>query len=200
MNLFTSSFGLTFIAIFVALDVIGTLPLYVGMTANMEVRERNGVLNTSMLVAFLVALGFVFLGGAIFKFIGITLIDFKIAGGIILLLVSLAELLGHPEAAQRGSGSTGIVPLAVPLITGPAVLTTLMLQVTGAGILITLLALLLNYGLAWVALRNSVLVTRLIGKDGTVVFSKLSALLLTAIAVAMIRGGLFEAWKGLGGG
>jgi len=191
-------FLLAFTALFVALDIIGTVPMYLSMTQKMTRRERSQVVNKSMLVAFVVALLFVFAGQALFKHLGISLFDFKIAGGIVLLLVSLADLLGGPEAVHRGSGSTGIVPLAVPLITGPGVLATLILQVSTLGYAITIAALLSNYALAWLMLRKSETVTRIIGKDGTVVLSKIAALLLAAIAVAMIRAGIFEAfttWK-----
>ncbi len=192
-------FAVAFIALFVALDVIGTLPMYVGMTQGLVRKERSRVVNTSMYVGFAVAVVFVFAGELIFRFLGITLPDFKIAGGIVLLLVSLADLLGHPEASNRSSGSTGIVPLAVPLITGPGVLATLIFQVGTFGYTITLLSLVANYAFAWWVLRNSGLVTRVIGKDGTVVVSKIAALLLAAIAVAMIRSGVVEvARNGLG--
>jgi len=106
----------------------------------------------------------------------------------------LTDLVGGPEAVHgKGPNSTGIVPLAVPLITGPGVLTTLILQVGSAGFLVTLLALGANYLLAWMLLRRSEAITSLLGKDGTVVISKIAALLLAAIAVAMIRSGIFEA-------
>lgn len=184
--------GLAWIAIFVALDIVGTLPMYVSMTNSMSARARARTVNTSMLVALIVAVAFVFVGQAVFRFLGISIADFRIAGGIVLLLVSLADLAGGPEAVHKPAGSTGIVPLAVPLITGPGVLTTLVLQVQSYGYIVTVVALLLNYLLAWALLRRSELVTRLIGKDGTVVVSKIAALLLAAIAVSMIRGGIFE--------
>ena len=188
------SFGLAFTAIFVALDVIGTLPLYFSMTRGMDVRERRRIVDTSMGVALAVALVFVVLGREIFHFLGISIFDFKVAGGLVLLLVSLTDLVGGPEAVHgKGPNSTGIVPLAVPLITGPGVLTTLILQVGSAGFLVTLLALGANYLLAWMLLRRSEAITSLLGKDGTVVISKIAALLLAAIAVAMIRSGIFEA-------
>lgn len=193
------NFALTFVAIFVALDIVGTLPLFIGMTSQMGKSTRNRIINISMLVAFVVAVAFIFLGDVIFRFIGIAVYDFKIAGGLVLLLVSLADLLGHPESSQRASGSTGVVPLAVPLITGPGVLTTLVLQVANVGLWITLFALFINYLLAWFLLRHSQGVERILGKDGTVVVSKIAALLLSAIAVAMIRGGLFEAIRAFGG-
>lgn len=187
-----SEFLLAFTALFVALDIIGTVPIYLSITQSMESAERKRVVNTSMLVALVVAIVFVFVGKSLFKHLGISISDFKIAGGVILLLISLADLLGGPEAMHKSSGSTGIVPLAVPLISGPGVLTTLILQTSSVGYLMTLGALILNYVIAWVLLRNCDRVTREIGKDGTVVLSKIAALLLAAIAVAMIRGGIFE--------
>ncbi len=193
-----TSFGLTFVAIFVALDIIGTLPMYISMTQGLNRKARNGIVNTSMIVAFVVAIAFILSGDRVFRALGIEIFDFKIAGGLILLLVSLADLLNHAEVRGRASGNTGIVPLAVPLITGPGVITTLILQVSLVGYWMTIAALVANYVLAWVVLRNSEGVTRVIGKDGTVVVSKIAALLLAAIAVAMIRTGIFAAIRGEG--
>jgi multiple antibiotic resistance protein len=147
-----------------------------------------------MLVAFVVAVAFAIAGLALFKALGITLADFRIAGGVVLLLISLADVVGGPGAAHTtASGSTGVVPLAVPLITGPAVLATLVLQIKQVGYPMTLSALLINYVLAWAVLRKSDVITRVIGNDGTVVFSKISALLLAAISISMIRSGVYEA-------
>jgi multiple antibiotic resistance protein len=146
-----------------------------------------------MLVASVVAILFMVGGRALFKYLGIQLSDFKIAGGIVLLLISLADLLGGPESIQKSSGSTGVVPLAVPLISGPAVLTALTIQVESSGYPITILAMMLNYAFAWFVLIQGERIERLIGRDGTVVVSKIAALLLAAIAVSMIRAGVFEA-------
>lgn len=187
------SFLLTFVGIFVALDIIGAMPLYVSMTQSLPPTRKAKVVNTSLLVAFVVALVFLFFGNLIFRYLGIDVLDFKIAGGLVLLLVSLADLLSGPDATHNPSGSTGIVPLAVPLITGPGILTTIILQVATAGYWITLLAVFLNFVIAWILLRRADRVTSLIGKDGTVVVSKLAALLLAAIAVSMIRGGVSDA-------
>jgi multiple antibiotic resistance protein len=189
-----NTFFLTVISIFVALDIIGTLPMYVGMTSRLDKPARNRILDVSMLVAFVVAVAFAIAGLALFKALGITLADFRIAGGVVLLLISLADVVGGPGAAHTtASGSTGVVPLAVPLITGPAVLATLVLQIKQVGYPMTLSALLINYVLAWAVLRKSDVITRVIGNDGTVVFSKISALLLAAISISMIRSGVYEA-------
>lgn len=186
------AFLLCFTSIFVALDIIGTVPMYLSLTKTMNRQERRSVVNTSMTVATIVAIFFIFCGQKVFRHLGIEIPDFKIAGGLILLLISLADLLGGPESLVKPSGSTGIVPLAVPLITGPAVLATVILQTTIAGYPVTVGALILNYLIAWGLLWNCDRVTQVIGKDGTVVLSKIAALLLAAISVAMIRSGVVE--------
>jgi multiple antibiotic resistance protein len=193
-----STFLTSFTAQFVALDIIGAIPIYFSLTHAMEERERNLMVNKSMLVALAVALVFMLIGLQVFKFMGIEIFDFKMAGGLVLLLIALSELVGGPDAEKNSSGSTGIVPIAVPLISGPGVLTTLILQVSTIGYLMTFVALVLNYGLAWVVLRNSSKVKNLIGKDGTLIVSKIAALLLAAYSLAMLRSGIFEAisfWK-----
>ena len=194
------NFALSFVATFVALDVVGILPMYISLTSSLNRQTRRSVVNKSMVVAFFTALAFMFCGQALFRALGIDLWDFKIAGGLVLLLVSLADLIGGPEKTREASGETGIVPLAVPLITGPVVLTSVVIQANTFGFLVTFLSLLANYILAWALFRRSDLVTALIGKDGTVVVSKIAALLMTAISVAMIRSGVFEAIKAYGGG
>lgn len=186
------SFLITFTALFVALDVIGTVPIYLSLTKDLDRDSRHRIVDKSMWVALIVAVVFMAVGQATFKHLGISLNDFKIAGGVILLLISLADLVGGPNAVHASSGETGIVPLAVPLISGPAVLTTLLLQTGSVGYGITIAALLINYLLAWLILRHCDRVTKVIGKDGTVVLSKIAALLLAAIAVAMIRSGVLE--------
>jgi multiple antibiotic resistance protein len=185
---------LAFTAQFVALDIVGTLPMFIAITRDMDSAARRRIVDQSLLVAFSVALLFLLAGPLVLRSLEIKFYDFRIAGGLILLLVSLADLVGGPGAVhQSASGSTGVVPLAVPLITGPGVLTTIMLQGDKLGPLATLLAMAPNYLLAWFLLRRSDMVTRVIGKDGTVIVSKIAALLLASIAVAMIRDGVFVA-------
>lgn len=175
------------------MDIIGVLPMFLSITGRYDPDRRARVIDKSMIVALAVALAFIAGGQFVFRLMGISLYDFKIAGGLVLLLISLADLIGGPEAVNHASGQTGVVPLAVPLITGPAVLTTVVLQVGTFGYAVTISALFANYILAWVLLRKSTLITRLIGTDGTVVFSKIAALIMVAFAIAMIRAGAFDA-------
>ncbi len=183
---------LSFAAVFVALDVVGVLPIYLSVTQRLSGPQREKVVDVSVFVAFFVALVFMFAGEPVFRALSITLPDFRIAGGLILLLIAIADLMGKPESQNRVSGSTGIVPLAVPLITGPAVLTTVILQAARFGYGITSLALLLNFLLAWIVFRQSKRLERLIGRDGTMIISKIAALLLAAMSVATMRQGFVE--------
>lgn len=186
-------FLLSFTSIFVALDVIGGVPMYLSMTQHLPANERKRVVNASMLVALIVALMFMFLGQGVLKFLGITLSDFQIAGGLILLLIAIADLTSGPDSLNHSSGQTGVVPLGVPLITGPAVITALILEAGSRGLLVTFLSLAANYAIAWFALSQCERIQRWIGKDGTVILSKIAALFLCAIAISMMRSGIFQA-------
>lgn len=189
-------FLLCLVAIFVAMDPIGNVPIFLGLTGALGEKKKKEIAKNSIFIAFLVAICFLFLGKNIFHFLGIEVNDFKIAGGIVLLLVSLMDLLNGPDTKET-SGNTGIVPMAVPLITGPGVITTIILQEPLAGTSYTFLALVLNFAVSYFSLIHAPKIGRLLGKDGTVVISKISALLLAAIAVSMIRTGIIGALPGV---
>jgi len=192
-----TTFFVCFMSVFIALDVLGNLPLYLSITKDMENEERVRIVNTALLVAFGVAVVFMLIGKQIFFHFGILLSDFRIAGGLILLLLGLHEIAGSGHSVARPARSSGIVPLAVPLISGPAVITTILLQVDQTGIFIMSSCLILNYAFAWLVLRKSDLLTRYLGQNGSMIAAKLAALLLVAMAVSMIRMGLFESFSEL---
>jgi multiple antibiotic resistance protein len=187
----------SFIGLFVAMDVIGILPMYLGMTQGLENRKRRRMVNASVLVAAIVALVFLAIGQWIFKGLGIALYDFKVGGGIVLLVMAILDLI-RGKGGEAHTTSTGVVPLGVPLITDPGLITTVMLQARLYGYLIVLAAMAANFLFAWAALRKSALITRLIGGEGTDIVSKIAALLMTAIAFSMIRSGIFEAIRSAG--
>ncbi len=180
-------------SIFVALDTIGVLPMVVAMTSHLNRDEQRKLMNLSVGVAFTVAIAFVAIGQSVFKHLGISIFDFKIAGGIVLMLLGVIDIVGGPDTGKPKSPQTGIVPLAVPLITGPAAFATIILLVGNVGYVITIGALIANYLVTWLILRNINVIERILGKEGSIVMSKIAALLLVAIAVSMIRTGVFDA-------
>lgn len=122
---------LAIIPIFIAMDSIGVLPLFISLTEGMKDVVRHRVVRDSILTGFVVSLGFLAVGKFIFSVIEVTIPDFKVAGGIILLIIAIHDLL-FPEKKRRIDGATvGIVPLGVPLIVGPAFLTTMIISVDG---------------------------------------------------------------------
>jgi len=134
--------------------------------------------------------GFLVVGDVALQTLGVDLGDVQVAGGLLLLLLSIYDLL-HPglplrQPAQHG----GVVPLGTPLIVGPAVLTTL-LGLTGPyGYVITLLSFAVNLVIVWGALRWAAVIERAIGEAGSRAVTSVLGLLLVAIGVGMIRRGI----------
>jgi multiple antibiotic resistance protein len=194
-------FWLCFVPLFVAVDAFGTLPIFLSLVGNAESRRMNGVIRTSVLTALAVAIPFVFLGEWVLRLLNITVADFMIAGGIILLLLSVRDLLSTEKRhLPRNLDGIGPVPLGVPLIVGPAVLTTIMLLVRQQGFFMTTLATVVNILIAGVVFVFSGVIIRIIGKSGTQIASKIANLLLAAIAVMLVRKGIvLIISKGVGG-
>lgn len=186
---FGEKFLVAFIPLFVAIDPIGLVAIFVGLAGRMEPRQRQKEGNLGLITGLAVAIGFIFLGKIIFKALGITVGDFQVAGGLILLGLAVRELLDLGAESPRGGGAFGLVPLGMPLIAGPALLTALLILVDTVGIVFTLLSLLANLLLVGVAFRKADFLTKLLGKRGLDGVSKLVSLLLAAIAVSLIRRG-----------
>ena len=186
-------FFVAFIPIFVAIDPIGLVAMFMGLAGNAsrEHRQREGFIG--IFTALCVSVGFVFLGKIIFTALGITVADFQVAGGLILLGLAGRELLNISPADREATNDFGVVPLGMPLIAGPALLTALLILVDTVGLVFTLFSLVVNLALVAVAFWNADLVARWMGRQGLRGVSKIVALLLAAIAVSLIRRG----WHGV---
>lgn len=185
-------FLLAFIPVFVAIDPIGLVALFMGLgtSASHEHRTRQAFLG--LLTGLFVAVGFIFLGKAIFAALGITVADFQVAGGLILLALAVRELVGYGRVDRDADNEFGVVPLGMPLIAGPALLTALLILIDSVGVVYTLLSLIVNLAIVAFALCNADRFARLMGRQGLRGVSKIIALLLAAIAISLIRRG----WRG----
>src|ERR1041385_7600609 len=130
-------FFLAFIPVFVAIDPIGLVAIFMGLgtSASREHRKRQAFL--AIFTALCVAVGFIFLGKIIFAALGITVADFQVAGGLILLGLAGRELLNISPADREATSDFGVVPLGMPLIAGPALLTALLVLVDTVGLVFT---------------------------------------------------------------
>jgi len=181
---------LSFIPIFVAVDAIGVLPIFVSLTEGLESKTKTRIIVQSMLTASALAIGFILLGKGVFRVLGITIGDFMIAGGAILFCLAISDVLNPIKERRRPDANLGAVPLGTPLIVGPAVLTTSMVIISEYGFWPTVISVLLNIALAGLIFASSGSFMRVIGEAGTKALSKIASLLLAAIAVMLIRKGL----------
>jgi multiple antibiotic resistance protein len=177
------------------MDALGNLPIFLGITAEMNKSKKKIVLKQAITTAALVIITFSMIGKLMFKALDITENDFKIAGGIILLILAVKELLKGVESQDTSfkEGDTtmvGIVPLGVPLIAGPATLATVLLINDTYGTGPMLFSITVNLFIIWFVFKTGEQIARVVGNMGLQVLAKLMYLLLASIAVMLIRKGL----------
>jgi len=187
---------LPFIPLFVAFNVLGILPIFTSLTSEMAQSERKRVARQSILTGFLVSIGFLGIGKSVFALMGITVSDFQIAGGILLFIISIVDLIFPEKTRTFPKETMGVVPIGIPLIVGPAVLTLLLIIVHTYGYFSTILCLILNLLIVWVAFGQSHWIMGLLKEGGAKGIGKVSSLLLAAFAMMMVRIGL-QGWVNL---
>ena len=185
-----SEFVKAFFAIFVAMDAFGNLPILFTLTRKLSDKERSRNVDYAVLIAAALLLVFLFFGTKTLRFFGISFESFKIAGGIVLLIFGLKIVLG---LSLRENGikkyEVAAVPLATPLITGPAVITVIILLVSQFGYMLTLIASVLNLIITWIVLRQTHFLFRIFGRQGSDVIARVMGLILTALAIEFIKQG-----------
>ena len=189
------NYFLAFVPIFVAVDALGMVPVYLGLTDGMSARQKSHLVRQSVAVALLVALGFLFIGKLVFLWLGVTISDFLVAGGMILFILSIRDLLSYDRASRLPARATGVVPLAVPLIVGPAVLASSVILLDSFGVWPTLFSIVANVLLCGAVLLSANRLSALLGEVGSQTLSKVSNLLLAAIGIMLVRHGLFQMFR-----
>lgn len=190
------SFLLAFLPLFVAIDVFGVVPLFVGITEGMKEQRRRVLVSQAVLTAFVVSIAFLVAGKLLFSFLGITESDFRVGGGVVLLVLAVTDLLFPKERKVETDASAGVVPIGVPLVMGPAALTTIIILVDSYGYLWTVASLLANLLIVWLVFSRVGAITKVMGKAASRAVAKVAALFLAGIAVMMIRSGIAAMLKG----
>ena len=180
----------TFVPLFVSIDAFGLLPLFISFTAGVTAQRRRAISFEAVFWATVICLGFMLLGNAIFGLLGISAYDFMVGGGLILLVLAVLDLIlpGKPAVEERQM--VGIVPLAMPLIAGPATLTNILVLAASHGYAMTVLALAVNFALLLAVLLSAGWIVRVVGVNVLLAISKLVMVLLVAIAVSLISRGI----------
>lgn len=181
-----------FVPLLVAVDPLGLLPIFLTITHGMTTQKRRRTTIQGVLVALAITLIFMLIGNGLFKLIGIQMADFQIAGGLLLLLLAIVDLLFPGKPAVDDHEIVGLVPLAMPLIAGPASLTTTLVLATrpDLGYVYTTPALLLVYIGLLAVLVSAEKICRVVGMPALKAMSKLVMVLLAAIGVSYLRSGI----------
>lgn len=189
-----SLFVQAFILLFTILNALGNVPIFLTLTGNLSRRKRGKIISDSVLLSFIILVAFAFAGWEVFKFFGITLSDFKIAGGVLLFYIAFDQLRGEVSRIQTAEADQlAAFPLATPLLAGPGSISTVMiLSNPPYGPVITFLTIAINSTLAWIVLVKGELLTRMLGKNGMRVFTRIMGLFIAAIGITFIREGALE--------
>ena len=191
-------FVLTFVPLFVATDPVGLVPFYLGVTSGTDARARRRVLFGAVVTALVVGAAFLFGGKVVLDLLGVTVADFQVAGGLLLLVLSIKDIASREKASSIASDSAGAVPLGVPLIAGPAVLTSLVMLSDAHGYFPCLVSFVANLTIVALFFWQSTKLMRVLGKAVAGAVSKVASLVLAAYAVMMMRQGLLAVFPGLG--
>lgn len=176
-------------ALFIIIDPLGLIPIFMALTRKETPEGRLRIFARAAWVALGLMIVLTFTGDTILKVFGITLNDFKIAGGILLLVLALQIVnMGHWGQEEEVSG-TGVVPIATPLLVGPGAITTTIVFIRVYGVWITLAAVVLTFiGIA-IIYRFVGFFFRVLRQAGSDVIAKIMGMLLAAIAIQFIREG-----------
>ncbi|MGC2483785.1 MAG: MarC family protein [Nitrososphaeraceae archaeon] len=180
------------ITLFVVIDPIGIIPLFASYTEKMQTKDRKSVSQTATITAGVLLFVFAIAGTQIFAILGIEIFSFMIAGGILLLIVSI-ELLTHGAWRFGGDARTdgsGVVPLAFPLLAGPGAITSVIISYQTSGIIVTILSIAIVIAITYLILLLADPIYRFLGKRGSMVVTRVFAVIVAAFAVQYIVEGV----------
>lgn len=184
------SFSLTFIPLFIVIDALGILPFVISLSENMSTNERRKMIHIASITAVGLGLVFLFFGQFILNVLDISVGSFAIAGGMILLVLSIKYMTTGRMVEAIKEEMVAVVPIGTPLTAGPATITTLLLLAGSFPLYLVSLSYILNILIAWGIFLLGNKIVSFMGKGGLTAVSSIFNLLLAAIAVSMIIRGL----------
>ena len=176
------------IALLVVLNPVGIVPIYIALTQKMERTKRVQLSKTVIITSTALLFAFAIAGSLILAIFGITFSSFMVAGGVLLFIVAV-ELLTGGGWRFVGSGvseETGIVPLAFPLLAGPGAITAVIISFETAGLVVTAISISLAIGVTYLILKQAERLHRVIGKRGSLIVTRVFAILIAAIAMNIL--------------
>ena len=202
------------IALLAIVNPIGVIPFFIHFTQGFNRQQRQRTIRVSAFSAFVVIAVSALAGLKIIEFFGITLASFQVGGGMLLLISALQMLSAQPAASTReelseadtkldAGASIAVVPLTIPLLTGPATISSMVIYAEKTRHWWQL-AVLVGYGVVigvavWIAFSLSGRIARVLGKTGINVMTRLMGLILAALGVEIMSDGLVKLFPVLAG-
>ena len=196
------TFGiLTFTSFFTLINPLGTMPIFMTMTSQLDVAHRNKTAKKASIVSFITIIIFAFSGQVLFNFFGISVNSFRIVGGVIFFLMGMDMLqarLGkvkvNPSEVKTYVNDISVTPLAIPMICGPGALTNAIVMMEDATTLsmkVVLIAAVIAVMLVtYIILFSSSKIMKVLGETGMNVLMRLMGLIVMVIAVEFFFSGL----------
>lgn len=190
----------TFTTLFVIMDPPGTIPVFLALTGRMDKASQNKAAIQATLTSLFVIVGFAVAGNFLLKALHISMPALQLSGGILLFLVAMELLMGKGEfggPSEDIESNVAMVPLGTPLLAGPGAIVAVMVAVnqghnTVAGWVAVMLAVLLMHVVIWLTMKFSMALQKLLGDDGVMILTKISGVLLAAIATQMVATAVFQ--------
>jgi multiple antibiotic resistance protein len=188
-------FGSVFVTLFVIMDPPGITPIFIALTGGRAAKVQRRMAWQAVLVAFGVIAVFALCGQQILNYLHVSVPALRVSGGLLLLLIALDLLTGKTEEPKQTKDvNVALVPLGMPLLAGPGAIVTVILAVQHAqGVsqqVSVWAAILAMHAVLWLSLRYSLAIIRLIKDGGVVLVTRLSGMLLSAIAVQQVANGV----------
>jgi multiple antibiotic resistance protein len=181
MELSLKEIASAFIVLFAVIDILGSIPIII------NIRNKGGVINPmqASVVAYIMLVGFLFLGQALLGLFGVDISSFAVAGSFVLLFMALEMILGIEIFKHDSPSGASIVPVAFPLIAGAGAFTTLLSLRAEFEVINIIIALTLNLIFVFFILRSTHIVERLIGEGGIYILKKFFGIILLAMATKL---------------
>ena len=197
---------------FIVVDPIGLVPLYMGLTSRLLPAQKKGIIRKAVLISFTVLVGFIFLGKSILALLHIEPGSFYIAGGIMLFIIAMEMLFGkpshsklsereHSESINDEGISLAIFPLAIPMLAGPGAITAIILYTSAYSggrwefgfpviAIMLIISVVIILGIAWFVLRASDFILRFLGETGVSVLERIMGLILSGMSIQFVYEGI----------
>ncbi len=178
--------------LFIVMNPLSSIPVYLALTRNLKIAAKRATIDQAALVAGGLAVAFLLVGPLFLQLTGLSMAGFKIAGGIVLGILGLQTVLSihfGSKQEQNDPKAIGLI-IGTPMLTGPGVLTTVLLTSDESGVLTAFAAIVVTVAASWIILRYADRLDRALGKRFIAVFAKVMGLILVGKGVQLIVFGL----------